>query len=137
LQTARSRQSTETPVDQSKGYQVRHQVQPSLDDWMREAWLRYCRVYAGAEGFIELLDMLLNPGEDREPFFSDAVQVRLVTFRGSGLGGIGAECRGWKSRSNEGFGRFVGDDAVEFGVSHSGQDAAREDAQEKTDPDHP
>eukprot|EP00210_Caulerpa_lentillifera_P007702 g7353.t1 len=37
--------------------------------------IRYCKVYAGNEGFISLLDMLLKPGKDQEPLYTDAIQV--------------------------------------------------------------
>ena len=41
-------------------------------------WFRYCKLYAGNEGFIKLLDMLLKPGDKQEPFFADAIQVQTL-----------------------------------------------------------
>lgn len=39
------------------------------------ASIRYCKKHAGHEGFIALLDMLLNPGEGRDPMYTEACQV--------------------------------------------------------------
>lgn len=42
------------------------------------AAIRYCKKHAGHEGFIALLEMLLRPGEGREPMYTEACQVSAV-----------------------------------------------------------
>lgn len=37
--------------------------------------IRYCKKHARHEGFISLLEMLLRPGEGREPMYTEACQV--------------------------------------------------------------
>ncbi|GMH35213.1 hypothetical protein BSKO_03081 [Bryopsis sp. KO-2023] len=37
--------------------------------------IRYCKKHAGHEGFLALLEMLLRPGEGREPMYTEACQV--------------------------------------------------------------
>lgn len=46
-----------------------------------QASIRYCKKHAGHEGFIALLDMLLNPGEGRDAMYTEACQVvSIVSF---------------------------------------------------------